>query len=299
MVEKENKSKRSKKQVLAQTQMLKSESPEQNEEMGQTAKSAPISSRAMWSGSISIGLINVPIKLYAMIFDRGLTFHFLHKNDNAPLKYQKVCTKDNVVVPWLEVARGYEVAKNEYVVFDQKELDAVRPESDRRIRVDKFVDYFSVDPVYFSTSYVLLPDKSKEAYSLLLNALQSMGKAAAGRITMRTKEYPALVHAYKGALVLTIMRYSYDVSDPQDFEQLKKIKAPDPAELNLAKKIVSDLSGEFNIGEYHDTYREKVEELIKKKLKGETITVEKVQPKEEVKSLMSALQETLKQLEKK
>ncbi len=264
----------------------------------QAAKSAPISRRSMWSGSISIGLINVPVKLYAMIFDRGVTFHFLHKTDNAPLHYQKICTKDNQVVPWPEVVKGYEVSKDEYVVFDPAELDAVKPESDKRIRISKFVDYFSVDPVYFSSSYVLLPDKSKDAYSLLLTALESMGKAAAGRITMRTKEYPALVHAYKGALVLTTMRYSYDVSDPQDFEQLHKLKPPEKAELGLAKKIITDLSGDFDITEYRDTYRERVEELIQKKLQGETVTVERAPPKEEVKSLMSALQETLKQLEK-
>ncbi len=134
------------------------------------------------------------------------------------------------------------MAKNEYVVFDPAELDAVKPESDKRIHISKFVDYLSVDPVYFSSSYVLLPDKSKEAYSLLLTALESMGKAAAGRITLRTKEYPALVHVYKGALVLTTMRYNYDVSDPQDFEQLHKLKAPEEAELSLAKKIITDLT---------------------------------------------------------
>ncbi len=268
------------------------------EETAERAK-APISHRSMWSGSITIGLINVPVKLYAMVFDRGIAFHFLHKNDNAPLRYQKVCTLDNQVVPWSEVVKGYEVSKDQYVVFDKAELDAVKPESDKRIRISKFVDYFSVDPVYFISSYTLLPDKSKDAYSLLLNALQSMNKAAAGRITLRTKEYPALVHVYKGALVLTTMRYGYDVSDPQDFEKLHKLPAPEKAELDLAKKIINDLSGDFDISEFRDTYRERVEALIQKKLKGEAVTVERAPPREEVKGLMSALQETLKQLEKK
>ena len=115
---------------------------------------------------------------------------------------------------------------------------------------------------------------------------------------MRTKEYPALVHAYKGALVLTTMRYGYDVVDPSRHEELEELKKPEKAEFDLAKKIINDLSGEFDINEYQDNYRQRVEEVIKKKLKGETITVEKP-PKEEVKGLMSALQETLKQLEKK
>ncbi len=233
-----------------------------------------------------------------MIYDRGIRFHFLHKTDNQPLKYEKVCTKDGKVVPWTEVAKGYEVAKNEYVVFGKEELEAVKPESDKRIRIDKFVDYFSVDPTYFSSSYVLMPDKSNDAYSLLLASLQKMGKAGAGRITLRTKEYPVLVHAYRDALVLTTLRYSYDVADPRGFEELKELKTPEKAELDLAKKIITDLSGEFDITDYKDAYRQKVEEIIKKKLKGEAIVVEKP-PQEEVKGLMVALKETLKQLEKK
>jgi DNA end-binding protein Ku len=256
------------------------------------------SRRSMWSGSIAIGLINVPVKLYAMVYDRGVTFHFLHKTDNAPLRYEKICTKDNKVVPWSEVVKGYEVNKNQYVIFDKEELEAVKPESDKRIRIDKFIDYLSVDPVYFYSSYALMPDKSNDAYSLLLTAFESLGKSAVGKITLRTKEYPVLVHAYKGALVLTTMRYGYDVVDPSGFEELQELKSPEKAELDLAKKIITDLSGEFDINEYKDAYRQRVEELIQKKLKGETITVEKP-PKEEVKGLMAALQETLKQLEKK
>ena len=254
--------------------------------------------RPIWTGNLTIGLVNVPIKLYPMIYDRGISFRFLHKNDGHPLKYQKVCTKDQRVIPWQEVAKGYEIAKNEYVIFDKEELDAVKPESDKRIRLDKFVDYFSVDPIYFDRSYALMPDKSIEAYSLLLTAFEKKGKAGVGRITLRTKEYPALVHAYKGSLVLTTLRYAYDVVDPQGFEELRQLKAPEKVELDIAVKIVADLSGEFDITEYQDRYKQKVEELIKKKLKGETVVVEKP-AEEEVKGLMVALRDTLKQLEKK
>ena len=288
----EKKTRRTKKQEL-----VEAEKPAEKTEESAKPKRSP-SKRPMWTGSINIGLINVPIRLYPMIYDRGVTFHFLHKPDNAPLRYEKVCTKDNKVVPWPEVVKGYEVSKNQYVVFGKEELDSVKPESDKRIRIDKFIDYLGVDPVYFFSSYALMPDKSSDAYGLLLQALETMGKAGVGRITLRTKEYPVLVHAYKGALVLTTMRYGYDVVDPSGFEELKELKPPQKNELDLAKKIITDLSGEFDISEYKDTYREKVEELIKKKLKGEAITVEKP-PKEEVKGLMAALQETLKQLEKK
>ena len=256
------------------------------------------SRRPIWTGNITIGLVNLPVKLYAMVYDREISFRFLHTLDGQPLKYQRVCTRDEKIIPWEEVAKGYEVAKNEYVVFNKEELEAVKPESDKRIRLDKFIDYLSIDPIYFQRSYILLPDKSEDAYSLLLETLKRMGKAGAGRITMRTKEYPALVHAYKASLALTTLRYVDEIMDPQSYEELKELKEPKKTELDLAKKIITDLSGEFNITEYEDSYTQKVMELIKKKLKGETIVVEKP-AEEEAKGLMVALRETLKQLEKK
>jgi DNA end-binding protein Ku len=272
------------------------ESVEQSEGTEKTSAAAP--GRSIWSGSITIGLVNVPVKLYSMIYDKGIAFHFLHKTDGHPLKYVKMCTKDDQIVPWNEVVRGYQVSKDEYITFDKKELDAARPESDKRIRISKFVDYFSVDPIYFDRTYALLPDKSKDAYSLLLNALQRKNKAGAGRITLRTKEYPALLHTYKGALVLTTLRYAYDVVDPRDFEKLGKLPEPEKAELDLAVKIVTDLGGDFDITEFKDGYMQKVEALVAQKLKGEKITIEKP-PEVEAKGLMVALRETLKQLEQK
>jgi DNA end-binding protein Ku len=253
---------------------------------------------SIWSGTITIGLVNVPVKLHTMIFDKSVTFKFLHKTDGSPLKYQKVCIKEDKVIPWEDIAKGYEIRKNEFVVFTNEDLKAARPESDQRIRIDKFIDYFSIDPVYFDRSYILAPDKNSDAYSLLLTALEKMGKAGVGRITLRTKEYPILVHPYNGALVLTTLRYAYEVADPRKLEEIKELKEPKKEELDLAKKIVTDLSGEFDITEYKDTFRQKIEELVQKKTKGEKIIVEKP-VKEEARELMVALQETLKQLKKK
>ncbi|HML02265.1 MAG TPA: Ku protein [Candidatus Bathyarchaeia archaeon] len=258
-------------------------------------KTPKIPKRPIWTGSITIGLVNVPVKLYAMIFDKGVSFRFLHKMDGQPLKYERVCIKEDKVVPWEETTKGYEISEDQFIVFSKEELQAARPESDRRIRIDKFVDYLSVDPIYFERSYALTPEKDSEAYSLLLNALQRMGKAAAGRLTLRTKEYPVLVHPYKGALVVTALRYAYEVADPSGLEELKELKEPKKEELDLARKIITDLSGEFNISEYGDTYEEKIKELIQKKMQGETITVEKP-VKEEAIQLMAALKDTLKQL---
>lgn len=257
-----------------------------------------IPKRAIWSGNITIGLVNVPVKLYTMIYDKTFSFRFLHKQDGQPLKYQRVCTRDDKVVPWEDTVKGYEVSKSKFVVFDKEELKAAMPESSQKIRIDKFIDYLSIDPIYFERSYILVPNKSNDAYGLLMHSLEAMHKAGVGRITLRTKEYPILLYPYKNALVVTTLRYSYEVADPRDLEELREVEEPKKEELDIARKIITDLSGEFNIDDYKDSYLEKVEELVRKKLKGETITVEKP-PKEEAKELMTALQETLKQLKKK
>lgn len=257
-----------------------------------------IPKRPIWTGSVTLGLVNVPVKLHTMVFDKGVTFRFLHKHDGQPLRYDKVCIEEGKVVPWEEIVRGYEVRKGQFVVFEKEELEAARPESDQRIRVDKFVDYVTIDPAYFERSYLLTPDKSNDAYGLLLTALQVMGRAGVGRVTLRTKEYPALIHPYKGALVLTTLRYAYEVADPHDLEEPMELRKPSKQELDLAMKIINDLSGEFDIAEYKDRYKEKIEELVKKKLKGVTIVPEKPE-KIEAKELMVALRETLEQLKKK
>jgi DNA end-binding protein Ku len=183
-------------------------------------------------------------------------------------------------------------------MLDKKEIEAAKPESNQKIRISKFIDYLSIIPIYFERSYVLSPDKSDDAYNLLLTALQKMGKAGIGRLTLRTKEYPVLIHPYKGSVVLTTMRYSDEVADPSTLEDLHNLKEPNKEELKLAIKIIEDLSGEFDITEFKDSYKEKINALIKKKMKGEKIVFQET-VKEEAKELMIALQETLKQLKKK
>jgi DNA end-binding protein Ku len=257
-----------------------------------------LSKRPMWSGRISIGLVNVPVKLFTMIHDNAFSFRLLHKIDGQPLQYRRVCTKDDRVVDWADTVKGYEVRKNEFVVINKEEIDAMRPESDERIRIDKFVSYISVDPIYFEKSYILVPDASADAYGLLLSVFESLGKAGIGKITLRTKEYPVLIHAYRGALILTTLRYANEVADPRDFEELSVLKTPKKDELDMALKIIEQLSGEFDITEFKDTFRDRMEELISRKMKGEVIVAE-APKKEEARELMTALAETIKQLGKK
>ena len=123
-----------------------------------------------------------------MVRDKTFSFRLLHRDDGQPLRYDRVCTRDGRVVPWSETVKGYEVRKGEYIVFEPDELKAIMPESDRKIRIEKFVYCLSLDPVYFGTPYILTPDRSEEAYSLLRTALVDLGRAAVGTITLRTKD---------------------------------------------------------------------------------------------------------------
>jgi DNA end-binding protein Ku len=233
-----------------------------------------------------------------MVRDRSFPFRLLHKNDGQPLRYDRVCSKEGRVIPWSETVKGYEVHKGEFLVFTQEELNSVRPESDRKIKIDKFVYYLTLDPMYFESSYILLPDKSEEAYSLLLTALSDLGMAAVGTITFRAKEYPAVVHVYRGGLVLTTLRYADEVTLPGTLAPLSVLPPPKDAEVAMAKRIIGELSGDFFLHEYHDRYRAAIDSLIAKKLAGEEIIYEEHRP-EEVRELMTALKETLASLSSK
>ncbi len=263
--------------------------------MPKEKETAKPSSRPFWSGSITIGLVNVPVKLFTMVRDQSFSFRLLHNIDGQPLKYERVCIRDNKVIDWKDTVKGYEIRKNEFIVFSKEELEAIKPETDERIKLDKFISLLSIDPVYFEKSYILVPDRSVDAYSLLMTVMQQEGKAGMGRVTIRTKEYPVVVYAYKGALILTTLHYAKEVTNPIDMEELGTLKAPPKKEMELAGKIIKELSGEFDITEYKDGYRERMEKLIEMKMKGEIIVAE-VPKKEEVKELMVALQETIKQL---
>jgi DNA end-binding protein Ku len=256
----------------------------------------PVLGRAIWSGTLSIGLVNVAVSLHKMTVDRSFSFHLLHRQDHQPLRYERICSKDGAVVPWEETVRGYEVRKGQFVVIEKDELVAAMPESDRKIHIDKFVFYLSLDPMYFARSYLLSPDRDPDAYHLLYAAFEQEGKAGVGRFTLRTREYPVVVHAYRGGLVLTMLRYADEVLVPSSFLEFSVENPPAKRDLDLAIRIIGDLSGDFAITDYHDHARDNIEQLIRKKMSGEVFVVEK--PKEaETRELRAALEETLARLQ--
>ena len=258
--------------------------------------SAEPTKRPIWSGSISIGLVNVPVKLYSLIRDKSFSFRMLRKDDGCPLKYQRICSYDNKVVPWSDVVRGFEIRKNEFVTFTKEELDALRPESSRKIKIEKFVDLDEVDYIYLDKDYLLAPDNSADSYGLLLEALKQKRKAGVGKFTLRTKEYTVLIQEHREILILTTLRYATEIVDPKLMEEITEYQKPNLKELELAEKIIEGFSSDFNITDYEDCFQERVKEMVQSKLDGETIILVEKPAEEEVKDLMLALQETLEQL---
>ena len=257
--------------------------------------------KALWSGNIVIGFITIPVKLYSMQKDHQIEFRLIHKQCGTPINYKKWCPHCNREVKDEEIVKGYEISKGEYIIIEEDELEVLKPKSSKQIKIDRFVNFFEVDPHYFNKSYILVPNKSEEGYSVLLKALEEKGKAALGRIILRRKEFPVLIHPYNGALVLTTLHYKDEIVDPRALMQALGIKLGEikPDEVELAKIIIEQLSGKVNLEEYKDEFAEAVKELVKKKAKGEKYVAVEPVTEEEVMNLMEALQATVKALKKK
>jgi DNA end-binding protein Ku len=253
----------------------------------------------LWKGFITIGLVNVQVQLVTMVHDHSFSFHLLHKDDSQPLRYERVCTKDGKVVPWDETLKGYEVAKGEYVTLTKEEIAAAMPESDRRIRLDRFVFSLALDPVFFNTSYLLVPLGDPLPYHLMREALERTGKAGVGLITLRTRESPAVVRPYRESLVLTTLHYPDEVADPSSFDALAHPRASDPRQLDLAVSIIDQLTGDLDLSQYRDGVRDRLEEVILRKSAGkEVVQVSRKDEGPGPKEIMDALEATLARMEK-
>jgi len=252
--------------------------------------------RAVWSGSLSIGLVNIPVRAIPITIERRTGFRMLHKKCNTPISYRKFCGEGDEV-PQSEIAYGYKLERDKYLVLNKKEIDSAKPKSSKVIELDRFINFFQADPHYFERTYLLIPDGSDMAYSLLRKTLEKTGKAAIGKMTMSSRERIVLVHFYREAVVATILRYQDEVLDPSDRPEIANLPEPGEKELALARDIVDRLTGEMDLSLYHDRYRERIDELISSKLKGEVVHLEKKAGRPPAKSLMEALKETAQSLE--
>jgi DNA end-binding protein Ku len=261
--------------------------------------------RAIWSGSISFGLVNVPVKLYSAVHPQGLSFHQFQEGTNARVRNKRVSEKTGREVAYDDIVKGYEVSKGQYVMVDPDELAEFNPRATRTIDIEDFVALDDIDPIYYDSTYFLAPEDSegaRKAYGLLLRAMEDQGKVAIGRLVMRNKQYLAAIRPLDGALAVSTMRFHDEVMAPSDIDQIptgRSAPRAQPAEVKMAGQIISSMSRDWDPKRYEDTYRVQVLDYLKKKAAGEEIVVEE-EPEEQsnVTDLMAALEASLQAAKK-
>jgi DNA end-binding protein Ku len=252
--------------------------------------------RAIWSGSISFGLVNVPVKLVTATSPKDVRFHQLHSTDGGRINQKRVCSVDGEEVEFSEIVKGYEIHRGQYVIVDPEELEALSPESNRSIDIEEFVDLAAIDPLYFDHSYYLMPDGvAARPYALLVEAMAGTGKVGIGRFVLRTKQYLAALRPLDGALVLSTMLFADEVIGASELEiKTTADTQPSDRELKMARQLVDSLAAEWEPKKYKDDYREKVLELIEAKAEGNEIAIpEEAERPAPVVDLMAALEASL------
>jgi DNA end-binding protein Ku len=250
--------------------------------------------RSIWNGTVSFGLINVPVKLFSAVESKTVHFSEVHVKDEAQIEHRRFCSKEDKEVPFDDVVRGFEVAKGEYVVLEKDELTAAAGDRSHVIEVDAFVCVDEIDPVFFDKSYYLgAGDKGEDAYRLLHEALKKTGRAALGRFTFHNREYLAAIRTLDGLLALHTMRFADELVDPGDVDFEKPGKGPSKREVEMAAKLVESLHKDFQPGRYKDQYRKAILDLIERKAKGEDIEPPDDEEPEEQTDLAEALEASL------
>ena len=253
--------------------------------------------RAIWSGSISFGLVSVPVKAFAAVRDHSVHFNQLEKKTGSRINYKKVSEKTGKEVTGDDIESGYEISSGKYVVVEDDELEKLRPRTSRTIDISDFVDLHDIDPIYYERTYWLGPDgeAAERPYRLLLAAMEDEGKAGIGTVVMRKKQYLAAIRPLDGALAMSTMRFADEVIPQKDVDALPgKGAKPEPKELKLASQIIGSLATDWDPKRYHDTYTEELKSLIEAKAKGKEIVIEEEAPAESnVLDLMQALEASL------
>ena len=249
--------------------------------------------RPVWSGTISFGLVAIPVKLYHAVRRQSVSFNQLDERNMARIRYRKVNAETGDEVGEDHIVRGYEIAKGRYVVVDPDELEPFMPVATKMIDLQEFVDLSEIDPVYYETAFYLAPDGPPKPYVLLARALESSARVAIGRFVMRNKQYTAAIRAEDGRLVMSQLAYADEVVDPTDIDELHGLDdiEVDDREVTMAESLVDSLVATFEPGKYHDEYREQVMALIRAKAEGEELTTPEVAAeKPKVVDIMAALE---------
>lgn len=252
----------------------------------------------MWKGSISFGLVNIPIRMFAATEDKDIRFKYIHKECKTPIKYEKKCPACNKEITQNDIVRGYEYEPGKFVVIEDRDLEVLRQSSGRAIEILDFVNLEEIDPVYFMKSYYLSPQETGEkAYNLLREAMKQTCRIAIAKITIRDKQSLAAIRVYQNLLVMETIFYPDEV---RNFSQVPNIPADlevDEKELAMANQLIENLTTTFDPEKYTDEYRKELLNLIHKKIAGDEVVQPKEASKTNVIDLMQALQESLKETE--
>jgi DNA end-binding protein Ku len=233
--------------------------------------------RSIWTGSISFGLVNVPVKAYTAVRDHDVHFNQLEKGTGARIRNRKVSDKTGKEVDTDDIEMGFEVRKGRYVTFEKGELEELKPESTKAIEVTDFVDLDAVDPIYYERTYWLGPasDEGKQAYQLLLSAMEQKQRVAIGTVVMRNKQYLSAIRPLDGALAMSTMRFADEVVPRAEVDGVPSRRSkPEPKALKLATQIIDSLAGDWKPEQYHDTYAEELRTRIQRKEKGKDVVEE-------------------------
>src|SRR5919205_4495752 len=235
--------------------------------------------RALWTGSLSFGLVNVPVQLMSAVRDMDLHFRQLHEKDNVPIETQRWCSEEEKEVPWESITRSYELDSGKSVLVTDEDLEAVEPRKTRTIDIEQFVDLAEVDPIYFDHPYWLVPAGDDEgatrAYKLLLGVMEQTDHAALGRFVMRAKEKLAVVRARDGALSLTTMRFHDEVRATKDVPNASgKSTKPGKKELDAAVALIEAMGADWDPEKHDDRYRKRLQKVVNQKRKGQTIEID-------------------------
>jgi DNA end-binding protein Ku len=254
--------------------------------------------RAIWSGTISFGLLNVPVRMFSAVARRNIALREIRESDSARIKHRRVAEGTEEEVPYENIVKAYELSPGQYVPLSKDEMAALAPEKTRAIDVQDFVDIEEIDPMYFDSPYYLGPaDGAEKAYSLLASAMESSGKAAIARFVFRNKEHLSAIRASDGVLTLTTMRFHDEVVPPSDLDDALPDKKPKVAkkERQMAEQLIDSLSTEFEPDSYRDEYREQLLGLIERKAEGKEIVAPEAEAPKETKApdLMAALEESI------
>ena len=256
--------------------------------------------RAIWSGSISFGLVTIPVKLYNAVSRRTVHFNQLDDRTNSRIKQKRVSAEDGSEVPSEHLVKGYELGSGNYVIVTDDELAALDPKAQRTIEIEEFVDLAEIDPIYYDSAYYLAPDQATvKPYALLAEAMERSQKVGIARFVMRTKQYLAAIRPVDGKLVLSTMVYPDEVNAPAEIPELADVEGVEVSdrELDMAEQLVESLAAEFEPAKFHDTYREQVLALIERKAAGEqeVVAAPAAPSAEKVVDLVAALEASVKE----